>query len=543
MSEKNVQSYMPYTRGVYGGEKSDTAERSKEYRDRMKQAAENQVGRQHLDETDEIQMKEVSPDMGKVIDFDGTKKSKAPEMSPLAMGESYRMPSVLKLRFELCSPVIYDGYKGLDMESEEEAEFLKLAKAEKGITRDVLVHGEMNLHAIHYMIQKLFGWQNSHLHHFELSEDQFNTVTNDQSWGEYLKFCGSIFRFPGSKLSDEFWDDDYSEGHSFNTWLRSKYNRGSRALSVEESFLRTRENIEEFKENWTKELKLSDQTKLMDIGMTFESGFNALIESIKVRGLFKNALPQMSELNDKLWKSMQEIMINSCDAEYEDLFEAITDLYDTVMNDMDDLLELRENISNIEEAIRYGRTKDVKKFYKMEPELVIHEQKKIVKRIEKDVEPFLGNGNPVIIPFVSELFYNYDYGDDWYVRITCLDAYTANENYDSNYVQRHIDENNVFVEDRKIAAKDLQYRNLAGEQVDPELREKLQRVYLEWKPVCIDADGLNVMDDVGGLGGFQNFLQVINSKDPDDAEEKESSRTWAKGMGWTGRKLKPENIL
>ena len=40
-----------------------------------------------------------------------------------------------------------------------------------------------------------------------------------------------------------------------------------------------------------------------------------------------------------------------------------------------------------------------------------------------------------------------------------------------------------------------------------------------------------------------DFLELINSKDPKDAEEKEDYKSWAKGMGWTGRKTKPENIL
>ena len=44
ISEKNVQSYMPYSRGQYGGEdRSNEAIRSEEYRERMQQAAKNQV--------------------------------------------------------------------------------------------------------------------------------------------------------------------------------------------------------------------------------------------------------------------------------------------------------------------------------------------------------------------------------------------------------------------------------------------------------------------------------------------------------------------
>ena len=41
---KNIQSYMPYSRGQYGGEdRSNEAIRSEEYRGRMQQAAKNQV--------------------------------------------------------------------------------------------------------------------------------------------------------------------------------------------------------------------------------------------------------------------------------------------------------------------------------------------------------------------------------------------------------------------------------------------------------------------------------------------------------------------
>ena len=40
-----------------------------------------------------------------------------------------------------------------------------------------------------------------------------------------------------------------------------------------------------------------------------------------------------------------------------------------------------------------------------------------------------------------------------------------------------------------------------------------------------------------------SFLEEINSNDPDDEEERENTKVWARGMGWTGRKKKPESIL
>ena len=101
------------------------------------------------------------------------------------------------------------------------------------------------------------------------------------------------------------------------------------------------------------------------------------------------------------------------------------------------------------------------------------------------------------LPFTNELLYNYDYGDDWWVRIT-------------------------------LAPDD---------DVPPEL---LNAVADKGAPVCIAADGLNLVDDVGGLGGFHEFLQTVYGDDPD---EKAQMKTWARSLGWTGRRKKAENIM
>ena len=48
------------------------------------------------------------------------------------------------------------------------------------------------------------------------------------------------------------------------------------------------------------------------------------------------------------------------------------------------------------------------------------------------------------------------------------------------------------------------------------------------------------MDDVGGVGGYVNFLETIHGDNPEEARE---MREWARMQGWTGRKSKPENML
>ncbi len=98
----------------------------------------------------------------------------------------------------------------------------KYGKVKKSISRDVLVPEDITLHSLHYVILKLFGWQNGHLHSFSLLEDDFQKLTDDR-FDKYAALCGVYFRFPTENFEDLCWDDDYEEGRSFATWLRSKY--------------------------------------------------------------------------------------------------------------------------------------------------------------------------------------------------------------------------------------------------------------------------------------------------------------------------------
>lgn len=62
----------------------------------------------------------------------------------------------------------------------------------------------------------------------------------------------------------------------------------------------------------------------------------------------------------------------------------------------------------------------------------------------------------------------------------------------------------------------------------------------EKKPICIVADGVCLVDDVGGIHGFVDMLEDLHGKDVDVAE---AVRAWAKEMGWTGRAVKPFSML
>mgnify|MGYP002544693834 CR=1 FL=1 len=59
-------------------------------------------------------------------------------------------------------------------------------------------------------------------------------------------------------------------------------------------------------------------------------------------------------------------------------------------------------------------------------------------------------------------------------------------------------------------------------------------------------DGIELVDDVGGIRGFCDMLRTIYEADPDDeeaADERDVMLNWAEMMGWTGRRISPQRTL
>ena len=66
------------------------------------------------------------------------------------------------------------------------------------------------------------------------------------------------------------------------------------------------------------------------------------------------------------------------------------------------------------------------------------------------------------------------------------------------------------------------------------------------KDLYAEKDGIEFVDDVGGLRGFCEMLQTIykcNIDDEGELEERESMLGWADMMGWAGRKISPKQTL
>ena len=92
------------------------------------------------------------------------------------------------------------------------------------IVREVLIPSDMPLHNLHYVIQKAFGWQNSHLRRFMLPEEDFQRLTKGTVKG-WTDLVGDVFQPPSEGESDVFWDDNFNPNSrsSAATWLKRKY--------------------------------------------------------------------------------------------------------------------------------------------------------------------------------------------------------------------------------------------------------------------------------------------------------------------------------
>ena len=101
--------------------------------------------------------------------------------------------------------------------------------------------------------------------------------------------------------------------------------------------------------------------------------------------------------------------------------------------------------------------------------------------------------NRKVLPLTREIGYRYDYGDKWKISITIEGIF--------NYHNQTL-------------------------------------------PLCINADGLPVFDDVGGVYGYIDFLKCIKEDIPSDLyKDKEEALDFARKFGWAGRMNRPENLL
>lgn len=380
ISEASVSAYLPYDKGLYKtGNPSKDAERAELYRKRIEACRERQVAVRK-------QSKNFVTVKGDICPF------------------------VIRLTMD---------FGELDEFSRDILSRFGQSSDGRHFYRDVLVPGDITINALHYVIQKCFGWCNSHARSFELPEDRFMELTGGNFMG-YQELCGILFLFDYGEESALYWNDDYENCESFSTWIRRKYTGpyvyGGKVEFPEEQKISINRAIKKDRENY--------------LSMKFEDDIPPFIYSTK-----------LNELCSRL--TLSSVLA----AEGEKLPDRKTFM----------------------SSIRYDNPK-----------------------------------MPSIIPCTDKILYEYDFGDGWDVEITRLSDYPIT---------------------------DKQFRTVVEEH----------------RPLCLKRDGIMLMDDVGGVGGYISFLGSvfggINSEFYEYGDAK-ADYEWANSnFGWTKKAPSPLKLL
>lgn len=196
-STNRVTAFLPYEKKLYAGpEPTLNANKSKNYRKRINVAREKFVNKVIIKDDN----RNLSQGKGKYMAkecYSNTNEFKA-----------------VHLHLELKNEFLDDAQKMILRRYGE-------SSTGDSICRDILIPSDMPLHNLHYAIQRLFGWQNSHLRRFILPKEIYNKLTgnNVKGWADLV---GILFQPPSECEHDVFWDDDY-QGGSIKTWLKKKY--------------------------------------------------------------------------------------------------------------------------------------------------------------------------------------------------------------------------------------------------------------------------------------------------------------------------------
>ena len=459
-SMATVSTYLPYETVFYNGEeKSPGAIRHEKFRERNRLAAGKQIQRNGK------QREEWKADMKK------------------------REFKVIRLSLEL-------NVDGADMDV-----LKKYGKVKQGITREILAPADINLHALHYVIQRAFGWQNSHLHHFRLPDAVFSELTKN-SFIKWADFCGIYFRFPTDDMEDLYWDDDYDESVSPKTWLRRKYTGIYQYHGISEHFMEAKNAVNEFIKG----------NKTLQVSPSFAEWMG----SSETERKCPKTTPRVKKIEDVTCDEMRQYF-----AEEGGLDELLERLKVTeVLGARADDEKLRALVSEANKRFAENDTEEENEYYYWQN---------------------MNQLDGTALPLADELIYEYDYGDSWEVRIRLLDEYYSDSAWD------HPDKAGFIVspvtKDRVFDDQTPMYKN--GEIIEGELQDQIATVISNLRPLCIALDGLPVLDDVGGIGGYCEMLTVIHGKgavhyDYDDPEE---TKEWARMQGWTGRMNKPDKLL
>ena len=551
MEEKNVQFYLPYSRKQENGDKKTGTVRVEQFRDRNRRMAEGMMNRTGMERktarTGVMNMadgKEMRNEMP-ALDQDGRE------------GTGSEPPAAFQLRLELVRQV-YCGTGETEpdcvediFQDENDARWLReKIRTKGGITRDLIVPAEMSLHELNYAILESFGFQNNHLHRFVLPKGLFSSVTGETVYG-WQKWCGTLFRFPQDDSEEIYWDDDYKEDKSPKAWMKTKYTAGRKNFGTAETFIENRRRAED---DWREEERRAGKNghgKLYEDHEYFAEYWRDMLDVGDVHDLLERlTLRELlfcrgdEERDFEAWKNTMEKRV----AEKEHIVRELScsAAWGALLDGMRLLRQWRGERSYWDRLL-WEQKCGVGTEEHGNPTRQMEKAEEKIRDLEYRLEPLMNALNPVLLPLTDTLFFNYDFGDDWLIRLTCTDVYCRNDpavDFHMEDIGEGVDPDTVRDLAKKGLGKefpeDSVYLDKDGKKIRGALYRAVRRAEMEKMPSCIAAEGLPLVEDVGGIQGYFDFIRNIYRGDD---ETSASLREWARGLGWKGIVGKPENIL
>lgn len=391
--------------------------------------------------------------------------------------------SVLRLHLELCLP---SGPYSVLPPTEAMTDVLcKYGNVEHGqsVSREIVIPSDLPLYALHYVLQKAFGWKNENRHHFFLPLERARLLCHDNA-SMWSCMVGLLFRSPMMAAENEFWLDDYNGG-SFKNWLRKKYtgpylsqNHSEALIPCQEQMMQLDMN-EEFYVCYDKAPDGIEQPAVIYYKEEDESLFPAK----------PNGKPYDHVKTSKLEVLSPVELTRFFKADPLTLIERLP--LDSVIAAGND--HLSDSLTP-EEMERVGMCVTGEEMYAAVGRYIHNVIGAGEDTPERQVCP---------IAFTDVLFYSYG---NWRVKITAS-------------------ENCPDLMDR-LTQSELDRANL-----------KCRDTY---RPVLIARDGLPVLDQVDSLDGYCEFLKAIhpNLETMQPAEQKKAKQlqreklAWAKSQGW-----------
>ncbi len=368
-----------------------------------------------------------------------------------------------------------------------DGEGLKLAGARHEISRELLAAENTSLYELHRIIQQLFGWKNIHLHKFSLLKEDFSRATCGRRKDVYEKLCGVIFRCEDFSGFEWHWHELF-RNMVFENMKASGYGiPAAEAYYINQHFIKDENgHLTDGTNNWRNDDKDGD---LEDSEHVPEASANILLERLKLCELFlppgknetetearkrPNFKEWIKKLSGRAALTDRKIRrLYKADADFGNKIDRLFKEYRTTEKDFKVLMSIRFH----EEKLRQS--------FGVDYETARNGFKDRFLKLNRDASAMLNDYNPKPEPMFASLFYSYDRGDEWCIRIDCLNAYTR----------------------RREKSKGGLWRDALGLAPPILLHLKLEKAIKLKEPLCIYSDGDNLIEEIGGTEGYFDFLK------------------------------------